>query len=203
MNVRRFLLVLLWLMLCPARAGAVVKRIYPLDQIIADADTVTALRVESLDAKAHVAVLGRTRLMKGKPAWTKLTVRLSGGDDARQLPMIEARLTRPRLVILFSKTDLFALGYVEGTWFRIVEPPHPEADPWVFVHLEPYLRRTFHGTSAQMDRIAVAVARGARKGPPPDLYVPPGYGDPAPAMHGRRPRGRRVSTARGRSVHLR
>jgi hypothetical protein len=155
-------------------AGAVITRLYPLGDVISGADTIVVAQVKSSDRKKHRAALKTTRTLKGKAAWTELPVQVSGGDDRSQAALLEARLTPGRSVVLFNKGGKFTLGYVEGTWFRLAEPPK-QGSPWPFVHLELYLRRTFKGTSAEMQQ-AVSDVLGGKPAPPPDPSAKPGYG---------------------------
>jgi hypothetical protein len=172
---------ILLLILCVAAASVpghgVITRLYPLGDVIADADTIVVAKVSSRDTKANTAALTRSAVLKGKPAWSKAQFRLSGGDNRTQLPVLKARLSPGRTVVLFSKSGKLALGYVEGTWFRLAPPRDERRGAWQFVHLEPYLRRTYRGTSADMHRTVAGVLAGKLEAPPPDPNAKPGPGE--------------------------
>lgn len=157
-------------------AGAVITRLYPLADVIAGADTIVVTRVTGREARRQTVDLKVTEPLKGKPPVPTFPVRLPGADDRTQVPILFQRLKPGRTVILFSKARRFTLGYVEGTWFRLAEPPRPGTQPWQFVHLEIYLRRTYHGTSAEMRRTVAGVLAGRAKAPEPEARVKPGYG---------------------------
>src|SRR5262245_34632875 len=115
MRFRHVLLTTVFVLLCATPAGAVITRLYPLADIIADADVIAAVKVTASSAKEHQIVVTRSAALKGRPGWTTARFRLSGGDDRAQLPVLETRLSRGRTVLLFVKKGRFALGYVEGT----------------------------------------------------------------------------------------
>jgi hypothetical protein len=93
------------------------------------------------------------------------------------LPILEKRLVPGRLVVLFGKERRFMLGYAEGTWFRLAPSKREHRSEWQFVHLEPYLWRTFRGTGTELRRIVEGVLDGTVRAPEPDPRVGPGYGE--------------------------
>jgi hypothetical protein len=158
-------------------AGAVITRLYPLGDVIADADLIAVAQVTARDTKQQSVTLKRVRTLKGKAPWSAPRLRLAGGDDRSQAPVLAARLSPGRQVVVFTKNGKFSLGYVEGTWFRIGAPANDGAE-WPFVHLEPYLRRTFRGTGAELQKTVAEVLAGKGAAPPPDPDAKPGVGNP-------------------------
>lgn len=173
---RGVLLVGAALLLAGGPVGAIVARAYPLEDVISGADTIVECRVAVGGVKAETARLERVAGLKGEPVWNSIAVRLPGGDDGKQVPILGDRLKAGRTVLLFRKAKRFTLGYVEGTWFRLAEPAQA-GNPWQFVHLEPFLRRTFRGTSAEMGSVIRSVLAGKAKAPAPDPAAKPGYGN--------------------------
>ena len=167
-------LVALCLCLLALPAGAVIKRLYPLGDIIRDADMILVARVRA--NRGGLASVTQVAALKGRPRWSSARFRLTGSDDRTQQPILAARLRQGRRMVLFGKNGRFMLGYVEGTWFRLAEPPAGTRKPWQFVHLEVYLRRTFRGTTAELQRTVSEVLAGRAPAPPPDPNVEPGYG---------------------------
>lgn len=157
-------------------AGAVIRRIYPLADIIADADLIATMRVSARDKKTHRITLAAGSVQKGPAAPARLVIRSAGGDDVKQGSALEARLSPGRSVLLFAKTKRFAIGYVEGTWFRLAEPK--DGDLWQFVHLEPFLTRTFQGSSAKLQQVVTDAISGKTPAPAPNPEVKPGIGAP-------------------------
>ncbi len=170
---RRALLLLLPVV-AAAPAGAVITRLYPLADVVRDSDVIMALEVSARDPGKQHATLKRARLLKGQTAWSGGLLKLTSGDDKSQVPVLHARLAPKRRVLVFARGGKMALGYVEGTWFRAVPAPGSRTD-WQLVHLEPYLRRTFRGPSAELEK-AVGDGLAGKKLPAPDPKVKPGVG---------------------------
>ena len=154
--------------------NAVIKRIYPLADIITDADSIDTMRVSARDTKTHRITLAAGTSLKGPAAPAQLVVRSAGGDDVKQGAALEARLSPGRTVLLFGKTKRFAIGYVEGTWFRLAEPSG--GDVWQVVHLEPYLTRTFQGCAAKLQQVVSDAISGKSPAPAPNAEAKPGIG---------------------------
>jgi hypothetical protein len=172
--LRSLALIVALLALSSRPAGAVITRVYPLKSVLSEADTIAVARVETWSGWRRFA-LGRTAVLKGKPAWRRVQVRLSGSDNREHRPSVRERLAKGRSLVLFTKTGRFTLGYVDGMWFRVTLPATRRARTWQFVHPEPYLRRTFHGTSAELQTIVTAALNGTADPPPPDPRAAPGY----------------------------
>src|SRR5262249_62436334 len=82
-------------------------------------------------------------------------------------------------IILFinqreEKHTIFAFS--NGTWFQILGQPAGDKIAWSFTHLEPYLRRTFKGTTGELKKIIQDSLAGKIKPPPPNEKEPPGIG---------------------------
>src|SRR5262249_38453594 len=108
----------------------------------------------------------------------------------KHTPQMLRRLAKDLPVVLFvargQKGDYIAFGYTNGTWFQLLGHKDGEAVRWAFTHAEPYLRRTFKGTTAELRRGLEGAQKG-KKPPAPDPKAEPGLGPevesrvPAPA----------------------
>src|SRR5205807_9188853 len=72
----------------------------------------------------------------------------------------------------------FVFVYTNGTWFQVKGETVSDAEPvrWSFTHCEPYLRRTFKGTTAELKQVVVDGLAGKKAPPEPDTKEPPGLG---------------------------
>jgi hypothetical protein len=178
---------------CQATAAwAVIEQLTPLSQFIADADQILVTKVEKLDPAKPAAWLSVTETLKGKAESERLPVNLKGEkpDETRQL--VE-RLATDQSVILFVsqwKGQKLVFAFSNGTWFQILGRPDGPETRWSFSHLEPYLSRTFKGSTDQLRAVLVEAIAGKKKPPPPNPKEKPGLGptarpatatDPAPA----------------------
>src|SRR5262249_21823045 len=72
--------------------------------------------------------------------------------------------------------DYTGFAYTNGTWFQLVGSADGGKVQWGFTHLEPYLRRTYKGTTAELRQVVVDGLAGKRKPPPVNPKEKPGRG---------------------------
>src|SRR5262249_59172938 len=85
---------------------------------------------------------------------------------------------------LVSKRRTEALNvfvYTKGTWSQILGGIDDDTTTSRFLNSEPYLRRTFKGTTAELRQAIVDGLSGKKEPPPPDEKEAPGYGPEVPA----------------------
>jgi len=168
-------------------AQAVITRLTPLAEVLETEHYIFVARVTRLDAGKPLAVFQVVRALKGELPFQQLAVNMSGDDEAKKAndtQTILDRLDSRRQVVFFvSKRGkrYQAMAFVEGSWFSLqgFEEDAGKAVRWAFLHGEPYLRRTFAGSSAELIRI-IEDGLAKRAAPPrPDEKAKPGYGPPA------------------------
>ena len=165
---------------------AVIQRLTPLKEVLAAVQYIFVAAVEALDPQRPAAVLAVREDLKGKVPSRRLPLTLVGDREAqreKQAPQLLDRLAPKLELVVFAsrrgqRTTAFA--FTNGTWFQFTDDPGATSGEaqFTFTHLEPYLRRTFKGTTAELKRV-VADALADRKPPPePDATEPPGLGPP-------------------------
>jgi outer membrane protein assembly factor BamB len=171
------------LLLAPA-AHAVITRLLPLGTVLGDSTYVLTARVEMFDPDKQIMLLTVDEHLKGKGLFQKLPVILKGDQEAakgKQVPQLLKRLgpKLPLLVFINQRdSDYIAFAYTNGTWFQLTGAK-PDGDGpvrWSFTHLEPYLRRTFNGSTAEMTQTIKDVLQGKKKPPPTNAQQTPGLG---------------------------
>ena len=184
---RRIPLGLLTLALGAAPAHALITRPTTLEQIVADQPLIfTAKVVEVLPDKPGM-VFVPTEKLRGEFPFDRVPVSLAGDAEAKKGKQTEILLERlekdlPLVVFASFRGNAYrALAYTNGTWFglqgSVEEQDGKKVTRWRFTHGEPYLRRTFKGTTAEL----LAAVRGGLKGeklPPYNEKEEPGYGPP-------------------------
>lgn len=173
------LLPALLLLAMAGRASAVIERLMPLANIIADSDTIYMARVDKLDVTRQAMVLAVEQVIKGKAEQQRFTVPLASSDVKQTQEMLQ-RLAENQQIMIFS-TDLggrvLALGFTRGTWFQLTAQGDAAARRWSFMHIEPYLRRAWKDEQTDKLRDVVAgVIGGTVKPPEPDPKEAPGMG---------------------------
>src|SRR5262249_35200367 len=92
----------------------------------------------------------------------------------RDLPVIVFASKRGKRYVAF--------GYTNGTWFqmegRIEQEDGKEVVRWSFLHCEPYLRRTFRGSTDELKQTIVDGLKETKEPPAPNEKEPPGLGPP-------------------------
>ena len=202
------LVLALGLLVATTPAHARITRLTPLGEVLEQSTFVLTARVERVDPDRPALVLAVDKPLKGKAPFRKLAVALKG-DAAAVKGKEPAKLLKrvaPRLpVVLFVSQrgkESIAFAYTEGTWFQLAGVEADGAVSWRFTHLEPYLRRTFKGSTREMVEVVTAVLAGKRKAPPPDAKEKPGLG-PALKRGSRLGRGSRIEDRGSKQTHRR
>src|SRR5882762_8622784 len=114
-----------------------------------------------------------------------MPVNLTGDSEAKKEKHTEMLLKRlaPKLplVVFASKrgSRYTAFGYTNGTWIQMlgqVSNDEPPRVTWSFTHGEPYLRRTFKGSTNELRQVILDGLAGTKAPPEPDPKEPPGFG---------------------------
>jgi outer membrane protein assembly factor BamB len=170
------------LLLCAGRAHAVITKLTDLSDILDDATAVLTAKVEVLDASRPAMVLAVEKSLKGKPSFKKLPVLIKGDADSikrKEAPQLLRRLAAKLPLVLFvmqEEEGLTVFGYTNGTWFRVDAVTVDKEVRGSFTALEPYLRRTYKGTTAELTDLLRNVLAGKRKAPKANAKEKPGLG---------------------------
>jgi outer membrane protein assembly factor BamB len=169
------------------KAQAVITRLTPLAEVLETERYIFVAKVTRVDASKPAAVFQVVRVLKGEPPFQQLAVNMTGDEEAKKAndtQTILDRLDARRQVVFFASKRgkrYQAMAFVEGSWFSLqgFEDESGKVVRWAFLHGEPYLRRTFAGSSAELIRI-IEDGLARRAVPPmPDEKAKPGYGPPA------------------------
>lgn len=183
----RWLLGAAALLLFALPAQALIKRLTPLSEVLQHEKWIVVAKVERIDPEAPGMVLSVTEDLKGQPEFRTLAVNLAGSAAAqkeKQTAQLLRRLAPGLPLVLFVSprgTGYSGFAYTNGTWFHFTGARADERLVWSFVHCEPYLRRTFAGTTAELRDVIRDGLSGKRKPPPPDPKAKPGLGPELPS----------------------
>jgi hypothetical protein len=161
-------------------ALAVIERPLKLATMIESSDQILLAKVTTWQPDKPGAVLTVERSLKGERAFERLAVRLNGEKEAETGQLL-ARLGVDVPLALFvteSEGKYVGLAYTNGTWFQLVGKQADGRTVWQFTHVEPYLRRTYQGTTAELMQLLPEVIAGKVKAPPLDPKAKPGIGPP-------------------------
>ena len=86
-------------------------------------------------------------------------------------PIVFLILTTNVVFVRRDDNELLAFGYTNGTWFNMTGVEVAGSRRWRFNHCEPYLRRTFKGTTEEMQKVLADGLAEKAKPPDPDESV--------------------------------
>ena len=167
-----------------APAPAVIKVLTPLSKVVNPVQFIFVAEVEKVDPEKPSVIFKPVENLKGKTALERLPVNLTGDSFAKKdehTKVMLDRLAPERKLILFVSEvggNYAAFGFIEGTWFQMngTTDKETKAVRWAFLHAEPYFRRTFRGSTAELKTVIEDALSGKKKPPEPDENVPHGYG---------------------------
>jgi outer membrane protein assembly factor BamB len=169
-------------------AQAVITALTPLKQVLDKEQLIFVAKVGQVLPDKPALVLERAENLKGEAPFERLPVNLTGDREATKGKHTEALLERverdlPMIVFASKRGKRYvAFGYTNGTWFqmegRIEQDDGKEVVRWSFLHCEPYLRRTFKGSTDELKQTIVDGLKEKKEPPAPDEKEPPGLGPP-------------------------
>lgn len=175
-------------------ANAYIQSEISMKQVLAQTQFIFTAKVESFDPEKRVAVLVIDENLKGKAPFQKLHMVLTadkeGSREYNRPSHLLKRLAVNLPVVLFadSKEGAFApirrgnmvlFLYTNGTWVQFAGVTRDEGQttlPIQFHHFEPYLRRTFKGTTPEMRQTIIDGLSGKKATPAYDPKEPGGIG---------------------------
>ncbi len=165
-------------------AQALITRLLPLKELVEESPIILTATVESVDADKPSMVLTVDEQLKGRMPFKKMVVLLKGDTEAakgKQTPDLLKRVgPKLSLVMLASKPDTTYVvnAYTNGTWFQMIGVKDEDSDAvhWSFTHLEPYLRRTYKGPTADLQKAIADYLSDKKKLPEVDAKEKPGLG---------------------------
>jgi outer membrane protein assembly factor BamB len=174
----------LGLLLLGGSVQAYITELYPLRRALHEQHLIFTAKVEKLDPDKPSVVLQLDENLKGEASFKRLPINLtpdSTGKREDHTAKLLKRLAPDLSVVVFaSKIEkrYTAFGYTNGTWFQIIGrvTDDPATVRWSFTHCEPYLRRTFKGTTDELIATVRDGLAGKKEPPPPDDKEPPGLG---------------------------
>lgn len=171
------------LLLATTAVSALIAELLPLQNIIRSSRYIVVAKVDKLYAEKPAMMLTVEEDLKGKLPFRKLPVHLKGDSEAQKLghvPQLLKRLADDLPIVLFIEekdSKLTALAFTNGTWMQLVgDKTGADTAVWSLTHGEPYLRRTFQGTTAEMKSLLMDVLAGKKRAPKIDDKASPGFG---------------------------
>jgi outer membrane protein assembly factor BamB len=198
------LLAMAFVLIAANVSHAVITALTPLKAFQSDAQFIVVAKVDKLYPEKPAMMLVVTDDLKGKTPFRQLPMSLTGDKEAakdKHTEVMLKRLAPDQSVILFINQRgkvLTTFGFTNGTWFQVIgKATTADTAAWSFTHCEPYLRRTFKGTTAELQGLLKESLAGKKELPAPDEKEPPGYGPEVPQKKSDAGRGTSFRLAEG------
>ncbi len=187
MFLRRCFILLLVGILIPTTVWGVIETPLKLAVILQTTESIVHAKVARLNDSKTVAVVELTKTVKGKLPFERMSVDLTSDKPAATEQLL-ARIEVDTPLVLFltnaakdnQPARYTCLAYTNGSWFQISGETTSQGIRWKFQHPEIYLRRTFKGTTAELQQLTADVLSGKAKAPPLDMKEKPGLGPELP-----------------------
>lgn len=177
---------MLALLFLALQGRAVITADFPLKAVLKSEQHILIAKVEKLDSNPELPrmVLKVDENLKGKAPFEKLAVNLTAGSaEGKKLNHTDEMLKRLEtdlpIVIFASKrgNQYIAFAFTNGTWFQMHgKESSPGTYVWSFMNCEPYLRRTYKGTTADLRQTVIDALAGKKEPPPTNPKEEPGLG---------------------------
>jgi hypothetical protein len=191
---RCIVLILLLLALFASDVRGVIKATAPLELFVKDSTQIIQVRVTKFDPDNKRLVFEVEQDLHGKledrsmPTVWKLDPD-SKWEGIRALPRLLKRFGPDQQAILFindkggfwhnkgaTRKNPIAFGFTNGSWFCLESTKQDDGKLlWRLAQGEPYLRTTFKGTTAELNKVLVDHLGKKGKLPPP-VKTAPGFG---------------------------
>ena len=194
MKTRCALLLIALLALSTSEVQAVIKATSPLRLFVRDATQIVQVRVTRFEPDSNRLVCDVEQDIQGKLEQRKMNVVWKVEPDSkwegvRALPRVLKSFGPDQEAILFindtggfwhnagnERKNPIAFGYTNGTWFCMESTKLENGKLlWQLAQGEPYLRTTFKGTTAELNKVLVDHLAGKGKLPEP-VKEEPGFG---------------------------
>ena len=182
------------LSLTVSEARAVIKVPAPLHLFVRDSTQIVQVKVSKFDPDKQRMVMDVEQDLKGKLEQRGLNVVWKVEADSkwegiRALPRVLKSFGPDQRAILFindtggfwhnkgaERKNPIAFGFINGSWF-CMESSRQDGGKllWRLAQGEPYLRTTFKGTTAELNKVLVDHLAGKGKLPEP-VKAEPGFG---------------------------
>src|SRR5262245_25682469 len=180
---RVFTFALLALLFTATAAHAVITKLTPLAEVLASDEYIFVAKVDKLDPDKPSAIFTLEKKLKGDPAFDRIPVNMTGDDEAKKANDTKTIMERleGRKVVFFVRQQgkiYNAKVFTEGSWFSVYGMLDADGKTvrWAFLHGEPFLRRTFKGTTVEMVKTVEDCLAQKAKPPEPNKDEQPGYG---------------------------
>ena len=167
---KRRSLLILWVVLVgslfSSQTHAFIHREYTIHEILGACTNIVFGKVSSVDAERLSGIIVVEEDVKGKSNLDEIRMNFSTGHYRRESnPQKMTRLLKvgmPIIVFYRQSYRIESLGYVNGTWFQTHSYAGYSDGWWGFTHIDPYMSRTFSGSTTEFQRMVRSILAGKK-----------------------------------------
>ncbi|MDA1087573.1 MAG: FG-GAP-like repeat-containing protein [Verrucomicrobia bacterium] len=155
-------------------ADGVIRVLYTLESVMDQSTVIVEGEIVAVDVAKQTAVAKLTHSVKGETKFAQIKMNFAVGQEWYPEAIMTV-LEEGKPILFFyadypdQRFDLGCLAHVNGIWFQIFAAPgHEEKQWWTFTHLEPWMNRTYRGTTPEFIRLVREVIAGTREPPAPN-----------------------------------
>ena len=151
---------------------AFIERTYTVSQILDACTNIVYGKVKSVNTTRQTAIIEVEENVKGTSNLPQIKMNFGVGQrrpestPEKMVALLE--VGKPIIVFYEQQQAINSLGYVSGKWFQ-TRSSAPEGW-WGFTHLDPYMARTFRGTTKEFQKVVRKVLAG-EEWTPPETHV--------------------------------
>ena len=149
-------------------ASAFIEKHYKLQEVIDACTNIVFGKVKSVDSRKLWVILQVEEDVLGKSGFKEIKINLSVGQRRPgSTPTLLVRYFKvgAPFIIFYDLHygQLNSIGYVDGAWFQckthVGESPNWRKRWWSFTHIEIYMRRTYGGKAASLQKLVKSILK--------------------------------------------
>ena len=165
--------VLAILALAAGSSAAYIEALYPLRQVLDEAEVVAEAVIESVDPVNRIAAARVRKVWKGTCAYDVLRMNLGTGDDWHPDVLLK-HVVPGQPMLIFYNAERRAEAYLNRFFFQLYGDPRvaPDKAWWTFTHIEVRMNRTFNGSAAELAALLRDITEKRAPAPEPNPRRP-------------------------------
>lgn len=172
MRLRHQISLTLWVMLIAllfsSQAQGFIEREYTIHEVLEACTNIAFGKIKSVEAKRLRSVVAVEEDAKGESKVDEIKMNFATGQYRRGSSppkMVKMLKVGMPIIVFYQKNQwgVQSLSYIDGMWFQTYGPGDGSPDGWWgFTHTDPYMLRTFDGSTLEFQRIIKAILAGEK-----------------------------------------
>ena len=157
--------IILWSLLSLPAQGF-IEREYTIHEILDACTNIIFGKVKSVDTQRLRATVDVKENVKGESGLTEIKINFATGtytaETSPQKMVNLLKVDMPIIVFYRQSYGIESLGYVDNAWFQTRSYGASPSGWWGFTHIDPYMSRTFNGSTTEFQKVIRAILAGEK-----------------------------------------